>query len=297
MLSGIGDSEALQRHGIAVHHHLPAVGQDLQDHLAITIMMRTRSSESYGLSVRAFPRALWALADYVLRRRGALASNVFEAHGFVRTRLGLVRPDVQIIFVPAHRNASGFPIPVGHGFGINIALLHPKSRGSVTLASGDPHVPPVIDPNFAEVAEDLLPLVQGLTVARRILHAQPFAPCLAHEVAPGATVQSESEIEKYIRDTAFTVFHPSCTCRMGSDPAAGVDSQLRVRGVVSLRVADASIFPTLVGGNTNAAVVMVAEKAADLVLGRNPLAPMDPPWAPRISRERPPCSLPPTTSR
>lgn len=276
MLSGIGDAAALQRHGIAVQHHLPAVGQNLQDHLAITLMMRTRQSESYGLSLRALPRALWTLANYALRKQGPLASNVFEAHGFVRSREGLDRPDVQIIFVPAHRNASGFPIPLGHGFGINIALLHPQSRGCVSLASGDPYAAPLIDPNFLSAPEDVPPLVRGFNIARRILSARAFAACRAHEIVPGAAVRTEAEIERFIHNTAFTVFHPTSTCRMGGDPGSVVDSQLRVRGIDKLRVADASIFPTVVSGNTNASVVMVAEKAADLILERTPPGPLDP---------------------
>jgi len=274
--SGIGDSRELEPLGIAVKHHLPAVGKNLQDHLAITIMMRTRQSESYGLSVRALPRGVWWAANYFLNRRGPLASNVFEAHGFIRTRPGLDRPDVQIIFIPAHRNASGFPIPLGHGFGINIALLRPKSRGSVSLASRDPKVPPLIDPRFLDRHEDVTPLVKGFEVARSILRAPAFAATRATEIVPGTAVETVEEIERYVHETGFTVFHPVGTCRMGDDLNAVVDPELRVRGIAGLRVVDAAIFPTIIGGNTNAAVVMVAEKAADMILGRAAPALLDP---------------------
>lgn len=274
-LSGIGDPDLLRARGIAVRHSLPGVGRNLQDHLAITLMMRSQSTESYGLSARTVPRALWNVVEYALRRRGPLASNVFEAHGFVRTLPSLDRPDVQIIFVPAHRNPSGFPIPFGHGFGINVALLHPRSRGAVTLASADARTAPLIDPNFLSDPDDLPPLVRGFSIARSILSAPAFAACAATEIVPGPAVRTTQEIERFVKRTAFTVFHPCGTCRMGADADAVVDAELRVRGIEGLVVADASVFPTVVSGNTNAAVVMVAEKAADLILGREPPIPIN----------------------
>jgi choline dehydrogenase len=269
MRSGVGPEAVLRELGIPVEQHLPAVGANLQDHLSTTIMMRTQATESYGLSLRTLPRSLWNLVEYLALRRGPLASNVFEAHGFVRTRPGLDRPDIQIIFVPAHRNASGFPIPLGHGYGINVALLHPRSRGSVTLTDADPRTPPRIDPDFLSDPLDLPPLVAGLKLARCILAARPFAPLRGREIAPGPHVGNDDEaLAEYIRATSGTVFHPCGTCRMGADEHSVVDPELRVRGVRGLRVADASIFPSIVGGNTHAPVVMVAEKAADLILGK-----------------------------
>ena len=273
--SGIGSAGPLQALGIAPQVELAGVGRNLQDHFAATIMMRTRNSESYGLSLRALPRGMWTVLNYALRRRGALASNVFEAHGFIRTLPGLDRPDVQIIFVPAHRNASGFPIPFGHGFGINIALLRPASRGSVSLGSPDPRAAPVIDPAFLSNPADLPPLISGFIIARAILSAPAFASARAHELLPGPQVRTEQDIEGFVRESGFTVFHPVGTCRMGTDANAVVDPMLRVRGIQCLRVVDASVFPTIVGGNTNAAVVMVAEKAADLIRAKSPPPPLD----------------------
>jgi choline dehydrogenase len=273
--SGIGEPRQLHASGIAPQVDLAGVGRNLQDHFAVTIMMRTRNSESYGLSLRALPRGLWTVLNYALRRRGALASNIFEAHGFIHTLPGLDRPDVQIIFVPAHRNASGFPIPFGHGFGINIALLRPASRGSVSLRSPDPRAAPVIDPAFLSNAADLPPLVSGFVIARALLNAPAFASARAHEILPGPQVRTERDIAQFVRESGFTVFHPVGTCRMGSDSSAVVDPMLRVRGIECLRVVDASVFPTIVGGNTNAAVVMVAEKAADLIRGKSPPPPLN----------------------
>jgi len=268
MRSGVGPQGTLREHGIEVTHALPAVGQDLQDHVATTLMVRTSAPDSYGLSLKAFPRAVWNLFEYLAMRRGPLASNVFEAHGFVRTWPDLDRPDLQIIFIPAHRNASGFPIPFGHGYGINVALLHPHSRGSVTLASSDPRAAPRIDPQLLTDPRDLPPLIEGLKLGRRILAAPAFATQHGREIAPGPDVCNDDALEQYIRRTCGTVFHPCGTCRMGVDQNSVVDPELRVRGVRGLRVADASIFPSIVGGNTHAPVVMVAEKAADLILGK-----------------------------
>jgi choline dehydrogenase-like flavoprotein len=271
--SGVGDAVALRQLSVPVLKDLPEVGRNLTDHLSCATVMRTRSSESYGLSWRALPRGLYNLAEYALLKRGPLASNVFEAHGFVRSRPDLTCPDVQIIFMPAYRNPSGFPIPLGHGFGINVALLKPLSRGSVTLASTDAHAAPLIDPNFLSAPEDLAPLLSGLKLARRLLAAPAFQRFERWETLPGPAVQSDAELEAYIRATCGTVFHPVGTCRMGQDAESVVDPELRVRGIAGLRVADASVFPTIVRGNTNAAVVMVAEKAADMILGKRSPAP------------------------
>lgn len=268
MRSGIGPAERLRSLGIAVAHDLPAVGANLHDHLSTAIERRTESPDSYGLSLRALPRGIWNVLEYLVARRGPIAGNVFEATGFLRTLSTLARPDVQLVFMPAVRNPSGFPIPIGHGYCINTVNLYPKSRGSVTLADADPHSPPVIDPNLLGDPEDYGPLVRGMRLARRILAAPAFERYQAREILPGPAVEDEEAIKDYIRRTATTVHHPCSTCRMGGDEASVVDPELRVRGIAGLRVADASIFPSVVGGNTNAAVVMIGEKATDLLLGR-----------------------------
>ncbi len=275
LLSGIGDGEALRALGIETARHLPAVGRGLGDHPAAALAMRTRSPESYGLSAPALPRDLWNIAEYLLLRKGPLGSNLLEAHGFTRSRPEVERPDLQLVFIPAHRNASGFPIPFGHGYGIISINVRPKSRGAVSLASPDPRAAPAIDPNFFGEAEDIETVLRGLRLGRRILAAAPFQRLKAHEILPGDGVQTDEAWLDYIRRTVVSVHHPSGTCAMGGAPETVVDAALKVRGVEGLRVADASVFPQPVAGNTNAAVVMVAEKAADLILGRQAPAPAE----------------------
>jgi choline dehydrogenase-like flavoprotein len=268
LLSGIGDGAALQALGIVSVHHLPGVGANYHDHLAAAILMEMSNSESYGISLRAAPRGIVNMLEYALFRRGPLASNVFEATAFIRSTEGLDRPDLQIVFQPARRNPGTFPFPLGHGFALSVVNLYPKSRGRVSLASPDPHAAPLVDPNLLGVADDLAPTLRGLVLSRRIIAAASFARYSATEVQPGPVVQNEAGLEAYARRTASTVHHPVGSCRMGRDADAVVDAELRVHGVEGLRVVDAAVFPRVVGGNTNAAVVMVAEKAADLMRGR-----------------------------
>jgi choline dehydrogenase len=181
------------------------------------------------------------------------------------------------VFQPARRNRGTFPLPLGHGFAISSVGLYPKSRGRVRLASADPAAPPRVAANFLSDPADLQPLLFGLKLARRLFAAEPFRQYAAHEVAPGPQVTDDAGLTAYVRRIAASVHHPVGTCRMGVDEQAVVDPELRVRGVARLRVADASICPHVVGGNTNAGVVMIAEKAADLIRGRAPPPPFEPP--------------------
>lgn len=273
MLSGIGDGEHLSEVGVTLRHDLPGVGRNLHDHLASPVHMRTRNADSYGVSLRAMPRNLVNIAEYLLFRRGPLANNVFESAAFVKSMPGLDKPDIQLVFQPAKRPGPSFPYPVGHGFAISPVGLYPRSRGRITLAGPDPLAPPLIDPNLLSDPADLPPLINGIRLARKIFASAAFAKYGADETSPGRAAMSDAELEAYVRAEAYTVHHPVSTCRMGSDAGAVVDPQLRVMGLDNLRVADASVFPSIIGGNTNAAVVMIAEKACDLILGRPPLAP------------------------
>ena len=267
MLSGVGDEQALRAAGIGVQHHLPGVGANYHDHLAVAVLMEMKNSDSYGISWRAAPRDLANVFEYALFRSGPLASNVFEATGFIRTRQELKRPDVQVVFQAARRNRGTFPFPLGHGFAISIVGLYPKSRGRVRLAGSDPLAAPLVDPQLLSDPDDAATLLRGLKLGRQLTQASAFTRYRAREVQPGPGVQEEAALLDYIRRTAGTVHHPCGSCRMGADDMAVVDVQLRVRGLEALRVADASAFPSIVGGNTNAAVVMIAEKAADMIRG------------------------------
>ena len=286
MLSGIGDGETLRGLGIEAKHHLPAVGENYHDHLAVAVLMEMKNTESYGISLRAAPRGLMNLIEYALLRSGPLSSNVFESNAFVRTRAGLSRPDVQLVFQAARRNTNTFPFPLGHGFALSAVNLYPKSRGRITLASPDPRAHPIIDPNLLGDPRDLEPMVRGVEIGRRVANAAAFRRYEAVEVQPGPSVQGEQAIADYVRRAAGTVHHPCSSCRMGVDGGSVVDPQLRVHGVEGLRVVDASVFPSVVGGNTNAAVVMVAEKASDLMRGRAAPQPIDLPEREQVTTRR-----------
>jgi choline dehydrogenase-like flavoprotein len=264
MLSGIGPARHLEAMGIDVLSDLP-VGDNYVDHPALALTMEMNDTTSYGLSLRTLPRAAWNLLQYLSTRRGPLASNVFESTAFIRSKSGLDRPDLQIAFQPARRNPNPFPLPLGHGFAMSVVNLYPRSRGHVRLASSHVGDAPRVDAALFSDADDIAPMLRGLRLARQLCTSDAFARYRAREVLPGRAVQSDAELTAYLRRAAATAHHPVGTCRMGTNSTAVVDPALRVRGINGLRVVDASVFPGIVGGNTNAPVVMVAEKAADLI--------------------------------
>jgi choline dehydrogenase len=260
--SGVGPAADLERLGIPVSADLPGVGRNLQDHplvgacYACTRPPTLDSAENLVNVVR-----------FILFKSGPLTSNVAEAGAFVRTDPALPAPDVQLYFVPAWYIDHGFTRPPGGGFSLGACLLRPQSRGEVRLASRDPLAPPVIRPNYLSAAADLLPLVAGLRLVRRLARSAAFDEVRGEERLPGSAVEGEEELRDYTRRRLETLYHPAGTCKMGQDDQAVVDPQLRVRGVRGLRVADASVIPTLPGGNTNAPVIMIAEKAVDQIRG------------------------------
>jgi len=281
MASGIGPAAHLRELGIDVLHDLPGVGGNYHDHVACPVHMETDVATSYGLSLKALPRGLWNVLQYLYNRTGPLAGNVFESVAFLRTDSALTKPDVQFVFQPAKRLTTKLPLPVGHGYAISPVALYPKSRGTLRLASADVREAPLIDPRLLCVDEDIEPLVRAVKIARRAFAAPSFAKYSGVEVAPGPDVQSDEEIKAFIRQNGYTVHHPCGTCKMGVDKEAVVDPDLKVHGIAGLRVADASVFPLLVGGNTNAPAVMVGERGADKLLGKAPLPPADlPPESP-----------------
>jgi len=268
MLSGIGPADHLRALGLPVHAALSGVGGNYHDHPALALTLEMRDATSYGLSWRALPRNAWSVVEYLFARRGQLASNVFESTAFIRSSDALDRPDIQIAFQPARRNPDGFPLPRGHGFAMSVVNLYPKSRGRIRLASCDVRDAPRVDAQLLADPADAAPMLWALRLARQLSQARAFARFAAREALPGAACHSDADLLAYLRRAAGTAHHPVGTCRMGVDEEAVVDPQLRVRGISGLRVVDASVFPSIVGGNTNAPVVMVAERAADLILGR-----------------------------
>lgn len=260
LLSGIGPGDQLKKLGIAVIAELPGVGENLQDHVASSVALECTQPVSLTGEV-TLPNWL----KYVLWKRGPYTSNVAEAGGFTRTASDLPAPDLQFHFAPVYYLNHGFTKPEGHGFTIGPTLLRPQSRGRITLRSADPFVSPAIHANYLASEADLRVLVEGVKLARRLAQAKAFDEFRGHEISPGAEAQSDAAIAKAIRNSAETLYHPVGTCKMGRDAMAVVDAGLRVRGVEGLRVVDASVMPTIVGGNTNAPTMMIAEKAAEMI--------------------------------
>ena len=266
MLSGIGPGDELARLGIAVRLDSPGVGKNLQDHLHT----RVRCAITQALTFAPLPEAEKAAAwrEYQAHRTGPLASNCLEAGAFLNSDPNEETPDLQHFFLttlpPDYPEAGATN---RHGITFTSYINRPLSRGSVTLASADPLDRPVIDPNYLSQPEDSRRAVAGLRWNLRFLHARAFDAIRGEEIAPGAACRSDAELEAFARRTASTTWHPAGTCKMGDDAAAVVDARLRVHGIKGLRVVDASIMPRIVGGNTNAPTIMIAEKAADLIRG------------------------------
>ncbi|HUD93459.1 GMC family oxidoreductase [Sphingobium sp.] len=266
MLSGIGPQDHLREMEIGLVHHLPGVGQHLQDHPTVHVAMENPSAQSYAISPKALPRILASPFRYLVNRTGMLASNVAECGGFLCTD-GSGRPDIQITFLVGLK-IDARSVPRRHGYMALIQLLRPKSAGAVRLASNRPEDKPVIDPNFFADPYDMRTLIAGFRETRRIFTQPALAEMTGAEIEPGAQHQSDGDIETALRKIVNTAYHPTGTCKMGpdGDPMAVVDSRLRVRGVTGLRVVDASVMPEIISGNTSAPTMMIAERAAHFIL-------------------------------
>ena len=260
MLSGVGPGAALSKLGIPVVADLPGVGENLQDHLASGVSYECRAPVSL-----ASAESLGNLARYLVLGRGPLTSNIGEALAFIRSRDGLAAPDLELIFAPAYFMEHGDANPPGHGFTVGTVLLRPESRGTVTLRSADAGDAPLIRPNYLAARSDVDTLIAGARAARRVVASDAFAAYRGAEVWPGANVVADGDLAQFVREKSETLYHPVGTCKMGADPMAVVDQDLRVRGLQGLRVADASIMPTIIGGHTHAPAVMIGEKAAELI--------------------------------
>ncbi|UXI02464.1 GMC family oxidoreductase [Photobacterium sp. TY1-4] len=268
LLSGVGAQDQLSRHGIPLVYHLPGVGENLQDHLDVLAVTRERTFYSIGFSPVALLRSVKGVFDYFLYRKGNFTSNIAEAGGFAKSAPELAVPDIQFHFSPCFLDNHGLNLwqTVRHGYSLHACNLRPKSRGRLTLRDADPTTAPAIRANYLDDPEDMAVMIKALKLSRDILRQPAFARYRGQEVFPGTEVQTDAALEAFIRRKAESIYHPVGTCKMGQDEMAVVDAELRVRGVSGLRVVDASIMPTLVGGNTNAPTIMIAEKASDMIL-------------------------------
>ncbi|WP_322865105.1 GMC family oxidoreductase [Aquicoccus sp. G2-2] len=268
MRSGIGPAAALKGAGIEVLHDLPGVGQNLRDHVDGMITMRSHSARTLGFSLRNWRRLLASPFAFAARRKGELSTNYVVAGGFAKTRLAGDLPDIQFHFVPGYRSHRGRLVEWGHGFAVHTCVLRPVSVGEVRIGRANGALVPEIDHRFFSDRRDLDTLIEGIKTARQIFSAAPMAGLEGKETLPGPAVQTDAEIEAYLRAEALTVYHPVGTARMGVDAMAVVDPiSMRVHGLNNLRVADASVMPTLIGGNTNAPTMMIAEKCARAMTG------------------------------
>ncbi len=270
MLSGVGPAAHLAEHGITLVHDLPGVGQGLQDHLAAHVKYRSTKPWSMLRFLNPIRGAL-AMAQYLALRTGPLADPGMSVACMVRSDPALDEPDIKMLLVSALFGQNGRKMVPMHGFYAHINVARPESRGSVRLTSADPDAPPVIDQNYNGTENDRRVMREGVRIARRIFAQTAFDEMRGEELAPGLQVNSDDEIDAYIRARAEADYHSTSTARMGSDPMAVVNDALRVHGLQSLRVVDASIMPHLPGGNTAIPVAMIAEKAADLILGKVPI--------------------------
>ncbi len=266
MLSGIGPGAELQKHGIAVVHESSGVGANLHDHVDVVQVVDTPGlTELFGLSLPGAVNAIRGIFEWRNARKGILTTNFAEAGGFIKSTPDEALPDLQLHFVIGKLIDHGRKPSFGHGYSCHVCLLRPKSRGSLKLASADPFSAPLIDPNFLAERDDLGRLLRGFKILRNILQQPTLVGYRGQELPASAGAQTDAQIEQFIRNHADTIYHPVGTCRMGTGAWAVVDTQLRVHGVQGLRVVDASIMPSIIGGNTNAPVIAIAEKAADLI--------------------------------
>jgi choline dehydrogenase len=265
-LSGVGPAALLKSHGIDVVLDAPGVGNDLQDHMQVRLVMRCAQPITLNDILNHPVRRIMAGARYAAFRKGPLTIAAGTSGAFFKTNPRLASPDVQIHFLPFSTDKMGEKLHPYSAFSASVCQLRPESRGSLRIRSADPTAPPEIRINYLATETDRTANVEGLKILRKILAAPALKPFVVEEAEPGAKVSSDADLLAFCRQRGSTVYHPTSTCRMGNDPLAVVDQRLRLRGIDGLRVVDASIMPDLVSGNTNAPVIMIAEKASDMIL-------------------------------
>jgi choline dehydrogenase len=278
-LSGVGPGAELAAHGIDLVADRPGVGENLQDHIEFYFQVASTQPVTLYSSMGLFARAMIG-ARWLLRKDGLGATNHFETGGFIRSRAGVPYPDIQFHFLPLAVTYDGSSLAKEHGFQAHVGPMRSKSRGHVRLASGNPLDKPKILFNYLSHPDDLAEFRAGLRLAREIFAQKAFDPYRGREIQPGKDVQTDDEIDAFVRAKVESAYHPSCSCKMGrsSDPMAVVDPEGRVYGVEGLRVVDSSAMPSITTGNLNAPTIMPAEKMADHVLGKAPLAPSSAPY-------------------
>jgi len=280
MLSGIGPADHLKEMGVTPIHDLPGVGQNLHDHLEILLQVSCTQPITLNGKMDLISKGVIGL-EWLLFKTGLGATNHFESCGFIRTRAGVEYPDLQYHFLPAAIRYDGKAPSSGHGYQVHVGPNRSKSRGWLKLRSNDPKDPPRALFNYMSHPQDWEDFRAGIRLTREILGQNALAPYRGEELMPGAAVQSDDEIDDYIRDHVESAYHPCGACRMGSpdDPLAVVDGECRVIGIERLRIADASIIPMVTNGNLNGPCLMIGEKASDHILGRDPLPPSNQePW-------------------
>ena len=266
MLSGVGPAPHLQEMGIAPVHALPGVGESLHDHPDAVVVHDTPGvRELFGLSLPGAVRMVRAISQWRSHRSGPLTTNFAEAGGFLRSRSDLAIPDLQLHFVVGKLVDHGRKTVFGHGFSCHVCLLRPLSRGRVRLASADPFAPPAIDPAFLAEREDVETMIRGFRIMRTILSQPALSRLGGRELETSARARTDAQIEAFLRSHVDTIYHPVGSCRMGPGPDDVVDATLSVHGMQGLRVVDASVMPEIVGGNTNAPTIMIAEKAVEAI--------------------------------
>jgi choline dehydrogenase len=265
-LSGVGPAALLKSHGIDVVFDAPGVGNDLQDHMQVRLVMRCAQPITLNDIINHPVRRIMAGVRYAAFRKGPLTIAAGTSGAFFKTNPRLASPDVQIHFLPFSTDKMGEKLHPYSAFSASVCQLRPESRGSLRIKSADPTAPPEIRINYLATETDRTANVEGLKLLRKILAAPALKPFVVEEAEPGAKVSSDAELLAFCRQRGSTVYHPTSTCRMGNDPLAVVDQRLRLRGLEGLRIVDASVMPDLVSGNTNAPVIMIAEKASDMIL-------------------------------
>ena len=265
-LSGIGDKDILEKAGVEVSHHLPGVGQNLQDHLEFYFQYKCKQPITLNGKLGLISKGLIG-AKWLFTRKGLGATNHFESCAFIRSKPGVEWPDIQYHFLPAAMRYDGRSAFAGHGFQVHVGHNKPKSRGSVTIQSANPEQPPQILFNYLQHKDDIEGFRACVRLTRDIIEQSAFDDYRDEEIQPGKHIQTDEEIDAFVRQAVESAYHPSCSCKMGEDDMAVVNSNTQVHGIEGLRVVDSSIFPTVPNGNLNAPTIMVAEKAADIILG------------------------------